>query len=141
MRTDDNLKAEYLLIQSQYEAYDQRALSLKALSAPLLGAGLAVGAKGDGRGVIDATLLVAGSLWLLEAVWKGFQFSFEDRIKLLESWFRGEGREDEPPFQIYTAWLAVGWQRKLPHIVKCIFKPFVFLPYVIFIIIGLSIRQ
>ena len=28
-RSDENLRAEYLLIQNQYEAFDQRALSVK----------------------------------------------------------------------------------------------------------------
>jgi hypothetical protein len=34
MRKSDDLKAEYVLIQTQYEAFDQRALSMKALATP-----------------------------------------------------------------------------------------------------------
>lgn len=68
MRSNDNLRAEYLLIQGQYEAFDQRALSLKALATPLLGAGLVAGLKDTSPTILLVTALVAGSLWLLEAI-------------------------------------------------------------------------
>lgn len=88
MRKSDDLKAEYLLIQGQYEAFDQRALSMKALATPLLGAGIAFGVKEHSQSVLLATILVASSLWVLEGIWKGFQYSLTDRIILLEAWFR-----------------------------------------------------
>jgi len=134
MRSNDDLKAEYLLIQNQYEAFDQRALSMKALATPLLGAGIAFGVKEHSAEVLYATILVAASLWLLEAIWKGFQYSLIARIQLLEAWFRGEGREDEPPFQIYTAFGQVHRQQKLLHIVTRLGLPFVFLPYLVVIV-------
>ncbi len=142
MRKSDDLKAEYLLIQGQYEAFDQRALSMKALATPLLGAGIAFGVKEDSSAVLLATILVAGSLWLLEAIWKGFQYSLTDRIKLLEAWFRGDTRiddrdirEDEPPFQIYTAWGEVYARERLCYILSRMMAPFVCLPYAIVIIV------
>ena len=142
MRKSDDLKAEYLLIQGQYEAFDQRALSMKALATPLLGAGIAFGVKEDSSAVLLATILVAGSLWLLEAIWKGFQYSLTDRIKLLEAWFRGDTRiddrdirEDEPPFQIYTAWSEVYARERLGYILSRMMAPFVCLPYAIVIIV------
>lgn len=142
MRKSDDLKAEYLLIQGQYEAFDQRALSMKALATPLLGAGIAFGVKEDSSAVLLATILVAGSLWLLEAIWKGFQYSLTDRIKLLEAWFRGDTRiddrdirEDEPPFQIYTAWGEVYARERLGYILSRMMAPFVCLPYAIVVIV------
>jgi hypothetical protein len=137
MRSNDNLRAEYLLIQGQYEAFDQRALSLKALATPLLGAGLAVGLKDASPAILLASALVAGSLWLLEAIWKSFQYCFTDRIKRLEAWHRGEGDPDLPPFQIFSSWNEV-WTRhyRFPKNLRPILRqPFVFLPYLPMIVV------
>ncbi|QAY78777.1 hypothetical protein [Sphingosinicella sp. BN140058] len=140
MRSNDDLRAEYLLIQSQYEAYDQRALTLKGLATPLLGAGLAIGVKESSSLILLGTLFVAASLWLLEAIWKSFQYCFAARIRTLEAWHRGEGDENIPAFQIFTEWgRSWGsdysrWQA-LPPILML---PFVALPYAAVIAISLS---
>jgi hypothetical protein len=147
MRKSDDLKAEYLLIQGQYEAFDQRALSMKALATPLLGAGVAFGVKEHSHALLLATVLVAASLWVLEAIWKGFQYSLTDRIILLEAWFRGDAEtpekrpvcEEEPPFQIYTAWGEVYARERLWYIVTRMGAPFVALPYVVVIIVAVVI--
>lgn len=131
MRSNENLRAEYVLIQGMYEAFDQRALSLKALATPLLGAAIAVGFKEDSPSILAAALLVSLSLWLLEAIWKLFQYCLVERIELLESWFRGEGDDDLAPFQIYAFWGAA-WDlhsSNLSSLVLIMRKPFVFLPY------------
>jgi len=39
------LQAEYATVQGHYEDFDKRVLGLKGLATPLLGAGLAAGAK------------------------------------------------------------------------------------------------
>ena len=145
MRQSDDLKAEYLLVQSQYEAFDQRALSMKALATPLLGAGVAVGLKDGGEALLLATILVAGSLWLLEAIWKSFQYSLTLRIRLLEAWFRGDTRldgrsirDEEPPFQIYAAWEQVSARERLRYIISRMIMPFICLPYIVVIAVSLS---
>lgn len=137
MRKSDDLKAEYLLIQGQYEAFDQRALSMKALAAPLLGAGLAVAIKDDSHLLLIATMLVALTLWVLESIWKGFQYCLTDRIIALEAWFRGEGTEEMAPFQIYTAWGEVYRRERLWYIATRMWAPFVALPYAV--VIGVCI--
>jgi hypothetical protein len=134
----DDLRAKYILIQVQYEAFGPRALSLKGLATPLLGAGLAVGFKEDSLPVLLATILVALSLWLLEAMWKSFQYCLADRIKTLEAWYRGEINAEIPPFQIFTAWGEV-WRRhyhRASSLVPILKQPFVYLPYVPMIIFG-----
>lgn len=131
-RSDENLRAEYLLIQTQYEAFDQRALSLKALATPLLGAGIAVGIKEESPAILGATALIALSLWLLEAIWKSFQYCLSDRIKLLEGWHRGEGPDNIPAFQIFSSW-GEAWRRHYRHPtswLRILLLPFVCLPYV-----------
>jgi len=139
MRENDSLKAEYLLIQGQYEDFDKRALSLKALATPLLGAGLAAGIKEHSAAILAATIGVALTLWLLETIWKSFQYSFVPRIEALESWFRGEGAEDAiQPFQIYTEWNR-SWSGTLSRygsMLRVWWQPFVALPYLIIVLFG-----
>lgn len=137
VRRNDDLRAEYLILQAHYEAYDQRALSLKALATPLLGAGLAVGVKEQSHALLLATVLVAASLWLLEAIWKSFQYCFADRILLIESWYRGEGEEAPAPFQIYSAWCAAwGRYKRLSQLWPILGARFVFLPYLVVIVLA-----
>ncbi len=139
MRTNDNLRAEYLLIQGQYEAYDQRALSLKALATPLLGAGLAFGFKEHSLFILTATAVLAAALWYLEALWKSFQYCFTDRIKLIEGWFRGEGSDELPPFQVFSAFGEV-YHRHYKHqanLLPISRLPFVFLPYAPIVALGI----
>ncbi|MBB3357046.1 MULTISPECIES: hypothetical protein [unclassified Novosphingobium] len=139
MRKSDDLKAEYLLIQGQYEAFDQRALSMKALATPLLGAGLAVAIKDDSHALLFATMLVALTLWVLESVWKGFQYCLTDRIIALEAWFRGEESEEMAPFQIYTAWGEVYRRERLWYIVTRMWAPFIALPYAVVIAVCIGV--
>lgn len=130
MASSDDLRAEYLLLQSQYEDYDKRALSLKAIAGPLLGAGVAAGLKEGSDAILVATIAVALSLWLLEAIWKSFQYCMVGRIELLEAWFRGAGPTDIAPFQIYTAWKQAWPHRRRVGSVAIVFvQPFVALPY------------
>jgi len=138
-RSDENLRAEYLLIQTQYEAFDQRALSVKGLATPLLGAGVAVGLKEGSCAILGATVLVALSLWLLEAIWKSFQYCLSDRIILLEAWFRGQGSGEIPAFQIFTSW-SEAWSARYNRPASwfpILRQPFVYLPYAPIAFVGL----
>jgi hypothetical protein len=135
MASSDDLRAEYLLLQNMYEDYDKRALSLKAIAGPLLGAGVAAGLREGGDAILVATIAVALSLWLLEAIWKSFQYCLVARIELLEAWFRTEnGAAVIAPFQIYAAW-SESWpqRRRLGSIAGIFVQPFVALPYVVLV--------
>lgn len=67
MRSSDDLKAEYLLLQSQYEGSTSERCRSRA-ATPLLGAGLAVGIREHQIALILGTVAVAVSLWVLEAI-------------------------------------------------------------------------
>ena len=69
MPVDDDLRAEYLLLRSQYETFDQRALAFKALATSLLSAGLGLGAKEHSLVVVAVTILISPVL-----NWKVFQY-------------------------------------------------------------------
>src|SRR5215204_2144797 len=106
----EELKAEYTILQSHYEEFDARALMIKSWSAPLLAGGIVVGFDKKSVFVVVAVILVTVCLWVLEAIWKTFQYCHTDRIKLIEVWFRGEVSGDTAPFQIFTDW-GKPWDR------------------------------
>jgi hypothetical protein len=126
----EELKAEYTILQNQYDAFDARALTIKSWTAPLIAGGVGIGLKENSGALIIAAILAALCLWLLEAIWKSFQYCYTDRIKLIEAWFRGENR-DIVPFQIFAAWgeLWNRWYRNPKSLIPILRQPFVFLPY------------
>ncbi|MGP0093435.1 MAG: hypothetical protein ACLPKB_26365 [Xanthobacteraceae bacterium] len=135
----DELKAEYIILQTQYEAFDGRALMIKSWSAPLLAGGVGLGVNKQSVAIIVALIVAAISLWVLEAIWKAFQYCYTDRIKLLEEWFRDQRSQEMPPFQIFTAWGEV-WDRyyKYPKsLIPILRQPFVWMPYLPIIVIGI----
>lgn len=129
--TRDELKSEYTILQTQYEGFDARALQIKALSGPLVGALAGFGLQANSSALIFAAIFTALTLWVLEAIWKSFQYCLTDRIKLIEAWFRGERSDSLAPFQIYTAWGEVWhrWYRHPKALISILLQPFVFLPY------------
>lgn len=134
----DSLRDEYVMIQGQYEAFDQRALSLKALATPLLGTGLAFGIDKGSVPIVLATALVALCLWVLEAIWKGFQYAYIERIERLESWFREE-KDDLKPFQVFASWSASyrARYRNSGAVLRLMAAPFVALPYALIFLCAL----
>lgn len=141
MSAADDLRAEYVLIQNLYEDFDKRALSLKGLAAPLLGAGLIAGAKEANHLIVAITCAVALSLWALEAIWKSFQYCLRGRIERLEEWYRQPAPADMPPFQIYTQWTKA-WRQDHGNVrafARVLFQPFVFLPYAVIIAAGAAL--
>lgn len=138
-RYREDLKAEYLLIQGQYEAFDQRSLALKSVVTPLLGAGLAFGYEKAFLWLIAVTTIAALSLWVLETIWKSFQSCLVRRIVALEKWF---GEDDPPtmyPFQIYKAWIESWVYGKQLGVLWRIFRtPFIAIPYVVIVGAGLA---
>jgi len=138
MNLRNELQAEYTMLQSQYEAFDARALTIKSWSAPLLGGTIGVGLKENSIALVSAAVVVALCLWLLEAIWKSFQYCYTDRIKLIEAWFRGEHVDSLAPFQIFTAWGEV-WHRYYQHpksLFPILHQRFVCLPYLPLCLLG-----
>ena len=101
------IEAEYSILQTQYEAFDGRALMIKSWSVLLLAGGVGLGVKDKSIAVIVALIVAAICLWVLEAIWKAFQYCYTDRIKLIEAWFRDQHSQEISPFQIFTAWVEV----------------------------------
>jgi len=142
----DELKSEYAILQGQYEAFDARALTIKSWSAPLIAGGVGLGFKENSIAVIIAAIFAALCLWLLEAIWKSFQYCYTDRIKLIEAWFRGEHQTSIVPFQIFSAWgeLWDRWYKRPKSLLPILRQPFVYLPYLplaLFGVVAIAIRD
>ena len=80
------LRDEYLLLQNFYEGFDTRIITIKGWSAT-------VGMAAIGGGFYQTHYLwmfaAAASLifWLVEALWKSFQYMYSPRIQQLEKAF------------------------------------------------------
>jgi len=130
------LKDEYFFLQSTYEDFDRRALTIKSWAIPAYVAGIAV-AYDRGEPLIWEALAVAAAVfWYIEAKWKVFQYAYQGRIRELEAGFAEPSRlNDIAPLQITRHWFAdyrTGKSR-LPA-VAC--QPFVALPHLIALVVA-----
>jgi len=113
MAKDDDLKAEYLLLQNMYESYDQRSLTIKSWVIGGSIAGLSIGAsiKEPTRAAWIVVATLSFFVWYLEGRWKMFQHALRARIRVIEAHFRNEPEilpeyRDPLPFQIYHWWFV-----------------------------------
>jgi hypothetical protein len=97
------LRDEYLLLQKFYEDFDGRIVTIKGWSAT-------VGMAALGGGFYQSRFLwlfAAGAaviFWLVEALWKSFQYMYAPRIQELETAFRSDHFDDVSPLQVYNSW-------------------------------------
>lgn len=100
------LKDEYVLLQNFYEEFDRRLLTIKGWSVTV-----ALGAIGVGFYQSEYLWLFAVgasiAFWLLEALWKSFQYMHAQRIAVLEKAFSKGEFENIKPLQIYNSWFEV----------------------------------
>lgn len=144
------LRDEYLLLQSQYEDYDKRSITIKGWVSSGAVAALAIGINSDAdnaEAIPLITAIVVGLVWYLEAHWKLFQYALSDRIRVLEAHFRGDEDilfKNPPPFQIYRWWFKSYSgdepiydyerqhgrpRRRTQRLILTAFQRFVFIPY------------
>ena len=97
------LKDEYLLLQKFYEDFDGRIITVKGWSAT-------IGMAAIGGGFYQSRYLwlfaagAAAVFWLVEALWKSFQYMYAPRIAEIESAFRDDEFKQMAPLQIYSSW-------------------------------------
>jgi len=104
----DQLAQEYLFLQKAVEDFDARALTIKAWSVTFSASGLGLAYQQDKPALLLVAAGSAAAFWIVEAVWKYYQYGIYPRIFAIEAWFRGHA-PDEPsaPFQISTSWFNV----------------------------------
>jgi hypothetical protein len=155
------LKDEYLFLQSQYEDFDRRSLTIKGCISTGTIAAIAIAFNSSYRHAYIVPIMVAlisAVFWYLEAYWKLFQYALADRIGIIEAYFRDDQYilvRNPAPFQIYDWWFRSyndepiyeyektnnsGWPaRPASHALRlrrAALQRFVYLPYMV--IIGLS---
>lgn len=115
----DLLREEYLHLQSTIEAFDERALSIKAWSVTFSLTAIAGAFATESAFVLTLAGVSAVLFWILEALWKTFQDGYMGRARALEDWFaataRGEPIAGPEPLQIgrdFQARVAAGGFRR-----------------------------
>ena len=131
----DYLRDEYLMLQSQYEDYDNRSLTIKGwvTGGALVASGLTVSVEHSWIVPLFIGVVVI-SIWYLEACWKLFQYALRGRIKEIEAYFRGDA-DNLVPMQSYSVWFksySVGSRSQ--RLLTAGFQHFVCLPYLPIII-------
>lgn len=135
----DYLRDEYLMLQSQYEDYDNRSLTIKGwvTGGALVATSLTV--SGDKSWIIPLCIgVVVASIWYLEACWKLFQYALRGRINEIEAYFRGN-TDNLIPMQSYDTWFkfySIGNRQK--RLLAAGFQHFVCLPYLPIIVMCLA---
>lgn len=103
---DNLLKDEYLFLQNAYEDFDKRALLIKGWSITVALGGIGLAFQLKSMSIMVLAGLAALLLWVMEALWKFFQYCSGPRISVIEGYFRGE-QEEIFPLQAYTSWFDV----------------------------------
>lgn len=131
------LKDEYLLLQKFYEDFDARLITIKGWSAT-------IGLAAIGGGFYEdhfLWLFAAGAalvFWIIEALWKSFQYKYADRITAIEATFRSGKFDEISPFQIYASWFDA-FERSGFGLLDAMKMGVVFFPHAVIFIFGLSL--
>lgn len=131
------LKDEYLLLQKFYEDYDARIITIKGWSAT-------VGMAAIGAGFYQSRylwLFAAGAamvFWVVEALWKSFQYLYGPRIALIEQAFREDSFDGVAPFQVYSSWSA-GLRHDGLHLTRNMLLGIVVFPHAVTLVAGLAL--
>ena len=133
---DELLKDEYLHIQSVIEEFDGRMLTIKAWSVSF-----SLAAFGGAFAAHAAALLLIASLsafmfWLIEGLWKTFQYAHYYRSIKIEEYFSKQV-EDIDPMQIGSSW-QVHWKRGgRKRLFRIMTWPHVYLPHGVIFVLGI----
>lgn len=130
------LGSEYLELQSQYEDFDRRSLTIKGWISAGSIAAIAIGldSQGDASSKIWPVIgAITICFWYLETKWRSFQYALRGRIKEIEAHFRNDkNAELNSPFQIYNSWFK--YHGNEMSFWKIALQSFVMLPYSLILI-------
>ncbi len=133
------LRDEYLLLQNTYEDFDKRAVTIKGWSATIAAVGLGAGFQYGQREFWMISVGTALVFWVLEAIWKAFQYGHSRRIQEIESYFRSENAHIVP-FQAYQTWFDEYFSRSvLGQVWENLWLVPVYLPHVLIVVAGIAL--
>ncbi len=132
------LKEEYFHLQKVVEDFDSKSLTIKSWSVTLSMAGVGA-AYLEGKAAVLLMAALSGFLfWIVEALWKTFQYAFYDRIYEIEKYYSGELDEIRAPRVAHAwskSWRAGGTKRTF----RIMSWPHVFLPHAIIFVGGVAL--
>lgn len=128
------IKDEYLLLQKFYEDSDQKLLTLKGVSVTI-SFGLIGTAFYQSEYLWLFASLTSLMFWLLETLWKSFQYLHAYRISKIEQALRDNTIGQIIPFQIYTSWFSAYKESGLNYW-KNFFLTSIYLPHLLSLLLG-----
>ena len=127
------LKEEYFHLQGAVEDSDARALSIKQWSVTTSMAGIVAGMI-EGEPLVFLLAAAASCVfWVIEALWKSFQYANYYRLRRIEDFLNGVEVKDFRYPYITHSWTHA-WRKA--SIFKIMRWPHVFLPHLLVMIIG-----
>lgn len=125
---DEILKEEYFHLQKMVEEFDSKSLTIKAWSVTLSMAGIGA-AYFQGKPIILVLAGISALLfWLVEGLWKTFQYAYYARIRRIENYFAGN-KSNIQPLQISTSWSESWHEGGIRRLFRIMAWPHVFLPH------------
>lgn len=123
------LEREYFHIQKALDSFDSKSLMIKAWSVSLSMAGIGVAYMETA----PVLLLLSGAsallFWVIEGLWKTFQYAYYARIFEIEGYLSGERQKIKAP-QIGVSWSRSFREGGARRLWKVLTWPHVALPHV-----------
>jgi hypothetical protein len=133
------LKEEYLQLHRAIEELDGRALTIKAWSVTFSLTALIGAFAAHSPAVFLVSSFGSCLFWLIEAMWKTFQYAFYERMNQIEDYFAGKKPEAPAPLQIgrawYDRWSRLGRAKQL----RILMWPHVALPHAAVALVGVAL--
>lgn len=135
----DFLRQEYFRLQEVLEAFDQKALTIKAWSVTLSMAGIGTAFLKNAPALLALSGIASLLFWLTEAWWKVFQQAFYPRIYEIEALRMGKEVEHATSPFIAGSWVRA-WNsaRKSGLAWRVMIWPHVFLPHALVALAGVG---
>ena len=130
------LKEEYILLQNIIEKFDNKSIIIKSWSITFSLTTLASFFITKNYFLLLLTLVSALLFWIIETLWKTFQYSYYYRIGKIEKFFKNENY-NIIPLQIGSDWYYKYKKISIKNFIKIMFWTHVLLPH--FFIIFLCI--
>lgn len=132
----DLIKYEYFKLQDFYEDFDKRIQIIKGWSITIALAAIAAGLnyKNEYLGLFAS--LSAVVFWIIETIWKIFQYHYRPRIVEIENAMKTNDLDTIIPLQIYSSWFD-SFKKSEINFIDIAFLTIVFIPHLPIIILGL----
>lgn len=127
---EEILRQEYFQLQTTIESFDAKTLTIKAWSVTLSMAGIGAAYFQAKPVVLLLAAFSAFLFWIIEALWKTFQYAFYQRVYTIERYFSGETDTITAP-RIAHAWSQSWHAGGTRRLMTVMMWPHVLLPHAV----------